>query len=132
MNIGQASKLTGLSSKMIRHYESIGLIKPQSRTEAGYRNFGEYDIQQLKFIFQARSLGFSLEQIAQLLLLWKQEDRSSINVSELVKLHIKQLNEKIEAMTQMRHTLEKLVDSCPASDDPNCPILAALSVPAIK
>jgi MerR family copper efflux transcriptional regulator len=132
MNIGQASKLTGLSNKMIRHYESIGLIKPQSRTEAGYRNFAEYDIQQLKFIFQARSLGFSLDQVAQLLLLWKQEDRASINVSELVKQHIVQLNQKIEVMLQMRSTLEKLVDSCPASDNPNCPILAALSLPTIK
>jgi len=129
MNIGQVSELTGLSSKMIRHYESIGLIKAQTRTEAGYRNFGEYDIQQLKFIFQARSLGFSLDHVAQLLLLWKQEDRSSIDVNELVKSHIDQLNQKIDTMMQMRHTLKQLVEACPASDDPNCPILAALSVP---
>jgi MerR family copper efflux transcriptional regulator len=127
MNIGQASKLSGLSSKMIRHYESIGLIQGQSRTEAGYRNFGEYDIQQLKFIYQARSLGFSLEQVAKLLLLWKQEDRASINVNDLVKDHIIQLNEKIDTMMQMRNTLEQLVEACPASDNPDCPILAALS-----
>ena len=126
MNIGQAAALSGLSSKMIRHYESIGLIKPKGRSAAGYRLFNEFDISRLKFIHQARTLGFSLAQIGQLLLLWQQEDRASVDVKKLAEQHINALNEKIIAMQNMKQTLEQLVQICPASDDPNCPILKSL------
>ncbi|WP_297576862.1 MerR family DNA-binding protein [uncultured Deefgea sp.] len=131
MNIGQAAQLSGLSSKMIRHYESLGLIKPQGRSAAGYRIFNDFDLSQLKFIYQSRVLGFSLEQIGQLLQLWKQEDRASIDVKLLAELHIKALNTKIESMQQMKQTLEQLIDICPASADPNCPILKSLSTTPI-
>ena len=131
MNIGQAAKLSGLSSKMIRHYESLGLIKPKGRSTAGYRMFNEFDLSQLKFIHKARVLGFSLEQIGQLLQLWKQEDRASINVKILVEQHIKVLNDKIESMQQMRETLAQLIKVCPASEDPDCPILKALSTASV-
>lgn len=127
MNIGQAAQLSGLSSKMIRHYESLGLIKPKGRSAAGYRIFNEFDLSQLKFIHQARVLGFSLEQIGQLLQLWQQDDRASIDVKMLAEEHIKELNAKIESMLQMKHTLTQLITACPANEDPNCPILESLS-----
>lgn len=127
MNIGQAAQLSGLSSKMIRHYESLGLIKPKGRSAAGYRIFNELDLSQLQFIHQARALGFSLEQIGQLLQLWKQEDRASIDVKLLAEQHIKELDQKIESMQKMKLTLAALVEKCPASEDPHCPILQSLS-----
>ncbi|WP_348944903.1 Cu(I)-responsive transcriptional regulator [Chitinibacter sp. FCG-7] len=128
MNIGQVAKLSGLSSKMIRHYESLGLIKPKGRSAAGYRIFNDFDLSQLQFIYQARMLGFSLEQIGQLLQLWKQEDRASIDVKLLAEQHIKALDRKIESMQKMKLTLEALVEKCPASEDPHCPILQSLSM----
>ncbi len=127
MNIGAAATLSGLSSKMIRHYESLGLIKPKGRSAAGYRLFNQYDLNQLKFIHQSRTLGFSLAQIKQLLLLWQQEDRASIDVKKLAEQHINELDEKIKSMQQMKQTLQQLVQICPASDDPDCPILKSLS-----
>ncbi|MCB5197318.1 Cu(I)-responsive transcriptional regulator [Deefgea salmonis] len=127
MNIGQAATLSGLSSKMIRHYESIGLIKPKGRSAAGYRIYNEFDLSQLRFIHQTRQFGFSLEQIGQLLMLWNKEDRASIDVKKLAEQHILMLNSKIQAMQQMQSTLAQFVEICPASDDSNCPILNALA-----
>lgn len=127
MNIGKAAQLSGLSSKMIRHYESLGLIKPKGRSASGYRMFSELDLTQLKFIRHSRTLGFSLEQVGQLLKLWQQKERASIKVKVLAEQHLKGLNAKIESMLQMKQALEALIETCPASEDPNCPILISLS-----
>src|SRR5687768_16186491 len=127
MNIGQAAKASGISPKMLRHYEAIGLLKPSQRTLAGYRTFSENDIHTLRFIRQARTLGFSLEQIGQLLSLWQDRDRASADVKALAHVHIQELAEKIAELHAMRVTLENLVHACQGDHRPECPILTGLS-----
>jgi MerR family copper efflux transcriptional regulator len=105
MNIGAVAKASGVSAKMIRHYEQIGLIGHSPRTEAGYRQYQERDLHTLKFIRSARDLGFSLEQIRQLLSLWYDEERSSAEVKQLAESHLSDLDERIQALITMRDAL---------------------------
>jgi MerR family copper efflux transcriptional regulator len=127
MNIGQAAKTSGVSAKMLRHYESIGLIAPAARTEAGYRLYGPQDIHTLKFIRHARDLGFSLAQIAELLGLWQDRARPSRQVKALALGHIRALEQKAQELLAMKATLEQLVGCCHGDDRPDCPILATLA-----
>lgn len=127
MNIGKASRATGVSAKMIRHYESIGLIEPKSRSEAGYRVYNDQDLNVLRFIRRARSLGFSLDSIRQLLGLWQDNNRSSAEVKTLAQEHAKELDQKIEELTEMRDLLNHLAISCHGDERPECPILDSLA-----
>lgn len=128
MNIGDASKASGVSAKMIRHYESIGLIGEAQRTDAGYRVYGPRDVQVLQFIHRSRELGFSLEQIKTLLALWQDKQRASKDVRAMAKQHIAELDKKINDMQSMKRTLEKLAGACHGDDRPDCPILDDLSL----
>lgn len=127
LNIGEAAKASGVSAKMIRHYESIGLIGAATRTDAGYRVYHERDVQVLQFIHRSRELGFSLDQIKTLLTLWQDKHRASKDVREMAKQHIAELDQKIAAMQAMRRTLEQLATKCHGDDRPDCPILDDLA-----
>ena len=126
MNIGEAATRSGISRKMIRHYESIGLIQPSKRSVSGYRIYTELDLHHLRFIKSARSLGFSLEEIRHLLSLWQNKNRSSADVKTMVTEHIAILDQKITEMMSMRDTLQTLARSCQGNDRPDCPILSRL------
>lgn len=127
MNIGEAAAATGVSAKMIRHYESISLIKPALRTESGYRVYGEADIHSLRFIRHARDLGFTLEDIDALLRLWGDRERSSCEVKKLALDHIATLDRKIAELQAMRASLTDLAERCLGDDRPHCPILEGLA-----
>ncbi|MFC0254455.1 Cu(I)-responsive transcriptional regulator [Massilia consociata] len=127
MNIGDAAKASGVSAKMIRHYESIGLLKAAKRSEGGYRLYSEQDVRVLQFVHRARALGFSLEQIGKLLGLWLDQDRASADVRALARSHIEELNRKIAEMEAMRRTLEALAASCHGDARSDCPILDDLA-----
>jgi MerR family copper efflux transcriptional regulator len=126
-NIGEAARASGVSSKMIRHYESIGLIGEAARTDAGYRVYTSEDVQVLQFIHRGRALGFSLEQIRNLLALWQDKHRASADVRAMARTHIDELNRKIAEMEAMRRTLETLASSCRGDQRPDCPILDDLA-----
>lgn len=126
-NIGEAAKASGVSAKMIRHYEAIGLTGAARRTDAGYRVYSEQDVQVLQFIHRGRALGFSLEQIGALLALWQDKQRASADVRALAKAHIEELNRKIAEMEAMRRTLERLAKSCQGNNRSECPILDDLA-----
>ena len=127
MNIGEAARASMVSAKMIRHYESIGLIAPARRTEAGYRVYSNGDVRVLQFIHRARALGFSLEQIRALLALWQDKARASADVRGMARAHIEELNRKIAEMEAMRRTLEHLAASCHGDARSDCPILDDLA-----
>ena len=126
LNIGEAAAASGVSAKMIRHYEAIGLITPTERTASNYRLFNENDVHILRFIRHARDLGFSIEQISTLLGLWKNKRRNSANVKKLALQHIAELDAKIEEMQTMRRTLQQLAQHCHGDERPECPILDEL------
>jgi Cu(I)-responsive transcriptional regulator len=126
-NIGEAAKASGVSAKMIRHYESIGLIGAARRTDAGYRVYSEQDVQVLQFIHRGRTLGFSLEQIGDLLTLWQDTHRASADVRALATSHIRELDRKISELEAMRRTLQQLVKSCRGDKRSECPILDDLA-----
>jgi Cu(I)-responsive transcriptional regulator len=126
VTIAQASAATGVSAKMIRHYESIGLIKAPLRTENRYRHYAENDLHDLGFIRRSRDLGFSFEDIRQLLDLWRNKGRSSSEVKAIALRHIAELDEKAAALAAMSHTLKNLAASCHGDNRPDCPILEAL------
>lgn len=127
MNIGQAAKSAGVSAKMIRYYESIGLIAPAGRTDAGYRQYTERDLDTLKFIKRARDLGFSLERIQTLLELWQNRSRKSHEVKALALAHIEALDRDIARLVGIRKQLENLARHCHGDDAPACPILDDLA-----
>ncbi|WP_373988297.1 Cu(I)-responsive transcriptional regulator [Duganella sp. BuS-21] len=127
MNIGQAAAATGISAKMIRYYESIALIPAGRRTDAGYRIFGENDLHTLRFVKRARQLGFSLDQIRDLLSLWQNKARASADVKTIALGHVEQLNQRIAELTEMRDTLQTLAGGCHGDDRPDCPILQSLA-----
>ena len=127
LNIGDAAKASGVSAKMIRHYESIRLIDAAKRTEAGYRLYSEQEVQVLQFIHRGRELGFTLEQIATLLALWKNKGRASKDVRAMAQQHIDELDKKIADMQAMRRTLARLASACHGDDRPDCPILDDLA-----
>lgn len=126
-NIGEAAKASGVSAKMIRHYESLGLLSRARRTAAGYRIYDQNDIHTLRFVRRARDLGFSMKAIQQLLGLWQNRRRSSADVRRVAQQHVEDLNRKIEELQAMRRTLEQLVHDCHGDHRPECPILDDLA-----
>jgi MerR family copper efflux transcriptional regulator len=127
LNIGEAAQASGVSAKMIRHYESIGLLPAAKRTGSGYRVYGDQDVRVLQFIHRGRTLGFPLEKIAGLLALWQDQDRASADVRRLAEQHIGELNRKIEELQAMKRTLEQLAHSCHGDQRSDCPILDDLA-----
>lgn len=127
LNIGEAAQASGVSAKMIRHYESIGLLPAARRTASGYRVYGEPEVRMLQFIHRGRELGFPLEKIADLLALWRDQGRASADVRVLAQQHIAELNRKIEELQAMKRTLETLAHSCHGDQRSDCPILDDLA-----
>ncbi|CAM5366068.1 MerR family transcriptional regulator OS=Eoetvoesiella caeni OX=645616 GN=DFR37_10159 PE=4 SV=1 [Eoetvoesiella caeni] len=127
MNIGQAADASGVTAKMIRYYESIGLVAAARRTEAGYRIYSQADVQILRFIKRSRDLGFSLERIRTLLGLWKDTDRKSSDVKKLASQYITELDQDILKLQSIRDQLEQLAICCQGDNRPNCPILEELA-----
>ena len=133
MNIGQVSKATGVSLRMIRHYEGIGLMPLPDRRDNGYRDYPPRSIERLRFIANARDLGFAVDEISALLGLWDDRDRASSEVKSIALGHAKDLARKAAALEAMRRTLLQLVDGCSGDARPDCPILAGLAAePASK
>lgn len=127
MNIGQAARSSGITPKMIRYYETIGLIRPAQRTESGYRQYSATDVQIMHFIKRSRDLGFSLERIKTLIGLWHDTTRKSSDVKKLASQHIAELNEDIEKLQSIRDQLVHLSNCCHGDNRPDCPILADLA-----
>jgi Cu(I)-responsive transcriptional regulator len=127
MNIGEAARASGVSAKMVRYYESIGLIRPVTRTESGYRVYGDDDIHTLRFIRRARNLGFSVDETARLLALWQDKSRASADVKEFALKHVADLERKIAELQAMSRTLQHLAGHCHGNDRPDCPILDDLA-----
>jgi Cu(I)-responsive transcriptional regulator len=127
MQIGEAARPTGVSAKMIRHYESIGLIPSADRRESNYRDYGHHDVHRLGFIRRARDLGFSIDEIRDLLRLWGDQARSSADVKALTLGHVTELDRKIALLTEMRDTLTHLADACDGDHRPDCPIIQSLA-----
>ncbi len=127
MNIGQAAAASGVSAKMIRYYEQIALIRPADRTDSNYRSFSPRDINDLRFIKRARSLGFSMEEITNLLSLWRDRTRPSREVKAIADGHVADLRARIAEMQAMAETLSVLSDGCAGDDRPDCPILSDLA-----
>lgn len=128
MNIGEAAEAVGVSAKTIRHYEQIGLVPEATRTDSGYRQYTERDVSLLRFVRQSRRLGFSMEQIADLLGLWSNDRRASREVKALAQAHLDALERKMREMAEMQRALKRLVTSCHGDDDPHCAILDELAV----
>lgn len=131
INIGQAAAASGVSAKMIRHYEQVGLLPAAHRTEAGYRQFSEAEVHTLRFIRRARDLGFSIAQIGELVGLWQNRGRPSRDVRALAAAHVQDLERKAGELLAMKATLEHLVSCCHGDDRPECPILDTLAGPAL-
>ena len=127
MDIGRASKASGVSVKMIRHYEAVGLLPKVARTSANYRVYRESDVHTLRFIRRARALGFSMGDIQELLGLWQNKSRSSASVKKIAGKHVDELNRKIAELTAMVDTLGYLTQHCHGDHRPDCPILDDLS-----
>ncbi len=127
MNIGAAASASGVTAKMIRHYESIGLLRPAPRRENTYRDYGERDVHELRFIKRARRLGFSTDEIAALLALWRDRARPSREVRRIAERHVAELESRIAEMQAMAKTLRALVHACCGDGRPDCPILDDLA-----
>lgn len=127
MNIGDAAQRSGVTAKMIRHYERIGLIPAARRTDSGYRKYTAGDVHTLGFIRRARDLGFSIKQIGDLLDLWRNQRRTSSKVKALALAHIAELDERIRQLEAMRQILDQLAAHCHGDDRPDCPILDGLA-----
>ncbi|GAA4331119.1 Cu(I)-responsive transcriptional regulator [Variovorax defluvii] len=128
-NIGEAAARSGVSAKMVRHYESLGLMPKVHRTESGYRQYTANDVHTLRFIRRARDLGFSMAEIAELLKLWQNKRRASADVKRIALAHAADLRRRIEEMEAMKRTLERLADCCHGDHRPDCPILDELAEP---
>ncbi|MDO5643203.1 MAG: Cu(I)-responsive transcriptional regulator [Paracoccus sp. (in: a-proteobacteria)] len=126
MNIGEAARASGVSAKMIRYYEQIGLIPAAGRKPSGYRDYSDTGVHMLRFIRRARDLGFPVAEIANLLSLWRDETRHSAEVKRLTEAHIATLEQKIADMQDMANTLKSLAKACKGDGRPDCPILARL------
>ena len=126
MNIGQAAAASGVSAKMIRHYEDIGLVRKPKRSAANYRTYSESEVHVLRFVRSARELGFSMRQIGELLDLWRDHGRPSRKVKDLVLGHVADLERRIAELQAMKSTLEHLARHCHGDGRPNCPILDGL------
>ncbi len=125
--IGQAAERAGVSARMVRHYEGLGLLASVARTDSGYRQYTEADVHSLRFIRRARDLGFSMDEIAQLLGLWQDKARASSQVKQIAQKHIDNLAERIAAMQAMQRSLQTLVGCCHGDERPDCPILDDLA-----
>ena len=123
MNIGAAAAASGVNAKMIRYYEAIGLLPPPARHENSYRDYGEIELHELRFIKRARKLGFSISEIGVLLALWRDKDRPSREVRRIANSHLADLEARIAEMQAMAAALRKLVRACHGDDRPDCPIL---------
>lgn len=123
MNIGQAAAASGVSAKMLRHYETIGLMPKAKRTASNYRNYAHSDVHTLRFIRRARSLGFSMAEIKELVGLWRSKSRSSAAVKSIAARHIADLKQKVAELQAMVQTLEHLAAHCHGDHRPECPIL---------
>lgn len=132
MNIGQAAQATGLSAKMIRYYETIGLVTPAPRSDNSYRVYGPPQIQALGFIRRARTLGFSIDQIRRLLALWHDDHRNSAEVKAIALGHVAELSARIADLQAMRASLIALASSCHGDQNPDCPILDNLAPPQLQ
>ena len=126
-NIGQAASQSGVSAKMIRHYESLGLLPAVQRTDAGYRQYGDKQVHTLRFIRRARLLGFSMVEIAELLKLWQNKRRASADVKRIALAHVADLERRIAEMAAMKQTLQQLAHCCAGDSRPDCPILGGLA-----
>jgi len=127
MNIGKAAQASGVSAKMIRYYEAQGLIRPADRTDGNYRDFSERDLNDLRFIRQARGLGFSIDEISRLLSLWRDDARPSREVKAMAEKHLADLDARIREMREMADTLRYLAHCCAGDERPDCPILSDLA-----
>ncbi len=123
MNIGEAAALSGISAKAIRYYESIGLIEPAPRSDGGYRSYGGTDVAFLTFIRRARGLGFSVEDVANLLGLYRDRNRASADVKAIAQAHVGGIERKIAELESIRRTLAHLIENCHGDERPDCPIL---------
>ena len=121
--IGAAARASGVSAKMVRHYESLGLLGAVARTDAGYRQYTPADVHTLRFIKRARDLGFSMAEIAELVSLWHDRQRASADVKRIAQTHVAELEKRIQAMQDMRRTLQNLLHHCHGDERPDCPIL---------
>lgn len=126
MNIGEVAKASGVSAKMVRHYEEIGVIPKSSRSLAGYRQYSETDIHLLIFVRQARELGFTMPEVKALVGLWRNKRRKSGEVKKLALEHVERLESKIEQLSGMAKTLKHLAHCCHGDERPECPILEAI------
>jgi Cu(I)-responsive transcriptional regulator len=129
VNIGRAAHLSGISPKMLRHYESLGLLGSVRRTESNYRQYSLADVHTLRFIRRSRDMGFGLDDIAELVGLWHNRRRSSASVKRIAQKHQQALGERIDALLAMQRSLEALLCLCPGDDRPDCPILDDLAHP---
>ena len=127
LNIGQAAARSGVSAKMVRHYESLGLLPAVHRSDAGYRQYGEKEVHTLRFIRRARALGFSMAEIAELLKLWQNKRRASADVKRIALAHVADLERRIAEMEAMKQNLGHLAHCCQGNSRPDCPILTELA-----
>jgi len=127
VNIGSAAGLSGISAKMVRHYESLGLLPRVGRSDSGYRQYSEAEVHTLRFIKRARDLGFSMAEIAELVALWQNRRRASASVKRIAQKHVDELATRIEAMQAMQRTLRQLLHHCHGDERPDCPILDDLA-----
>jgi MerR family copper efflux transcriptional regulator len=127
MNIGEAAKQSAVTAKMIRHYESLGLLPPAPRTDAGYRVYDDASVHTLRFIRRARDLGFGMKEIDTLLGLWRNRRRASADVKRIAQTHAEDLQRRIDEMQAMKRTLEHLAHCCQGNGRPDCPILDDLA-----
>ena len=127
MNIGEAAQRSGVSAKMVRHYEALGLLARVGRSDSGYRQYDSSQVHTLRFIKRARELGFSMDEIAELLGLWQNRRRASASVRRIAQAHAQALGRRIEAMQAMQRTLATLIDCCHGDERPDCPILDDLA-----
>ncbi len=130
VNIGRAAELSGISPKMLRHYETLGLLGDVVRTDSNYRQYSLADVHSLRFIRRARDMGFGLDAIAELVSLWHNRKRSSASVKRITQKHLDDLTQRIEALQAMQRTLGGLMNLCPGDGRPDCPILDDLAHPA--
>ena len=130
MKIGEASAASGISERMIRHYEKIGLVPAAARRESGYRDYSPSDVARLRFIANARDLGFGIDEIGMLLSLWSDSERASAEVKALALARADELHRKAEALKAMRRSLLDLAERCHGDDRPDCPILDGLEGPS--
>jgi Cu(I)-responsive transcriptional regulator len=127
MQIGSAAKASGVTAKMIRHYETIGLIPSADRMDSNYRSYSPEDVHRLQFVRRARVLGFSMDQIRELLKLWSDRNRCSSEVKAIAMAHVAEMETKITHMREMADVLHRLADACEGDDRPGCPIISSLA-----